>query len=218
MRIPPLSFQDYQREWDLLEGELPKEPRRAGGAGPTFASFFAEHYRAVLGVFLDAGIDPLKARDLARKAFLRMFRDLPEIEDETTAETYLLNVVDDLSRGGSGRPSRVSERAPTWSASPGWGRLDDLEGVEPFGSADESLPSLLEELPREVTERYAGLNARRQAETLTSAERRELLTLTDQIEEYQLRRLDHLTDLARARNLSLADVVEDLGIRFPVDA
>lgn len=203
MRIPPLSFQDYQREWDLLEGELPKEPRRAGGAGPTFASFFAEHYRAVLGVFLDAGIDLLKARDLARKAFLRMFRDLPEIEDETRAETYFFNVVDDLSRGGSGRPSRVSERAPTWSASPGWGRLDDLEGVE---------------LPREVTERYAELNARRQAETLTSAERRELLTLTDQIEEYQLRRLDHLTDLARARNLSLADVVEDLGIRFPVDA
>jgi hypothetical protein len=75
------------------------------------------------------------------------------------------------------------------------------------------------ELPREMTERYQALVARRRAETLTAAEHAELLALTDRVEEFQIQRLDLLNELARMRSAPLRKVAQELGIiRYPLHA
>ena len=72
-------------------------------------------------------------------------------------------------------------------------------------------------LPKKLRLKYSQLVAKRQAETLTPAEHRELLRLTDQIEEAQANRVEAMVELARRRNTSLADLLKDLPIRSPLN-
>ncbi len=66
-----------------------------------------------------------------------------------------------------------------------------------------------------VQERFALLNARRQAETLTAAEHQELLGLIDQVEQADAQRLQYLIELAQIRELSLDELMGQLGIQPP---
>ena len=70
-------------------------------------------------------------------------------------------------------------------------------------------------LPLTMRERYHALIEKRRAETLTPAEYDELLALTNQSELKQAERLEALIELAQLRNISLPDLMKQLGIKPP---
>jgi hypothetical protein len=67
--------------------------------------------------------------------------------------------------------------------------------------------------PLPAVERYSVLATKRDAETLTDAEYVELLTLTEQHEAYNVKRMKALADLAHLRGKSLSDIMQELGIQ-----
>lgn len=67
-------------------------------------------------------------------------------------------------------------------------------------------------LPAETWQRYHGLLAKRRAEALAPAEHQQLIALSDQIEQANARRMQHLLDLARLRGTSLEHLVKEFGI------
>lgn len=73
-------------------------------------------------------------------------------------------------------------------------------------------------VPSDIQERYDELIRKRQAETLTTDEYRELLTLTDQVEKLEAQRVEYLADLARLRGVPLVQLMEALGIQPPTHA
>ena len=79
----------------------------------------------------------------------------------------------------------------------------------------ELLLKINQGLPPEVQKRCDELVAKRRAESLTSDEYNELLRLTDQIENLEARRIEYLAELARLRQASLTELMDDLGIRPP---
>jgi hypothetical protein len=63
--------------------------------------------------------------------------------------------------------------------------------------------------------RYTELAAKRDAESLTTEEHQELISLGDQIEALDVDRVEALVELARLRQTTLADVMQQLGIPRP---
>ncbi len=82
----------------------------------------------------------------------------------------------------------------------------------------ELLLKINEEVPSDIQTRYNELIAKRQAETLTPDEYKELLQLTQQVEKLEVRRVEYLAELARLRRTSLTALMEKLGIRPPAYA
>lgn len=70
-------------------------------------------------------------------------------------------------------------------------------------------------LPEATQHRYTELIHKRQAETLTDAEYTELLELSARDEAIQAERLAALSDLAQLRQISLAQLMHELGITHP---
>lgn len=64
-------------------------------------------------------------------------------------------------------------------------------------------------------ERYHKLLAKRRAEELSSAEQAELISMSDQIEAANVRRMEHLAELARLRSVPLTELMDQLGIKPP---
>jgi len=67
----------------------------------------------------------------------------------------------------------------------------------------------------DVQQRYDELIEKRQAESLSFDEHQELLRLSDEIEKVNARRMEHLAELAHLRQISLTELMEDLGIQSP---
>jgi hypothetical protein len=82
-------------------------------------------------------------------------------------------------------------------------------------SEAELLIKINASIPPNLQTRCDALIAKRQAETLTPDEHQELIHLTDQIGELNVRRLEYLTELARLRQTSLTALMEDLEIQTP---
>lgn len=82
----------------------------------------------------------------------------------------------------------------------------------------ELLLKINEGVPSDIQKRYNELIAKRQAETLTPDEYEELLRLTQQVENLEVRRVENLAELARLRGMSLTALMENLGIRPPAYA
>ena len=61
-------------------------------------------------------------------------------------------------------------------------------------------------------ERYRALLAKRDNETLTADEQTELISLSDQIEESNVRRMKAVAELAQARNTTIPALVASLGL------
>ena len=61
-------------------------------------------------------------------------------------------------------------------------------------------------------DRYRALLAKRDAESLTAKEHSELITLSDQIEEANVRRLKAVEELARLRKTTVPVLMETLGL------
>ncbi|MEA3357815.1 MAG: STAS/SEC14 domain-containing protein [Thermodesulfobacteriota bacterium] len=73
-------------------------------------------------------------------------------------------------------------------------------------------------LPAEVQRRYDELIDKRRDESVSSEEHSELLRLTDQIENLEAQRMQHLSELARYRKVSLAELMENMGLQSPAYA
>ncbi|HSS52659.1 MAG TPA: hypothetical protein VLX28_27275 [Thermoanaerobaculia bacterium] len=65
----------------------------------------------------------------------------------------------------------------------------------------------------ETWQLYASLKAKRRAGTLTPQEQTELIALSDQLEEMNVRRMESVSQLARLRKTSVDALMEDLGIK-----
>ncbi len=82
-------------------------------------------------------------------------------------------------------------------------------------SGDES--ALLQTINRgfssETWQQYEALKAKRRAGTLTPQEQTELIALSDQMEEMNVRRMESVSQLARLRRTSIDALMEDLGIK-----
>jgi hypothetical protein len=75
------------------------------------------------------------------------------------------------------------------------------------------LAQINEGFPPDWWQRYNELTEKRRAETLTPEEQATLIGLSDQIEELNARRIQHLIELARLRQTSLPELMEQLGIK-----
>lgn len=76
----------------------------------------------------------------------------------------------------------------------------------------ELLLKINQGIPLDIQKDYNDLIAKRDAETLTNHEYKELLNLTQQIEKQQAQRIEHLAELASLRGISLNTLMENLGI------
>jgi hypothetical protein len=82
----------------------------------------------------------------------------------------------------------------------------------PLAEAD-LLQRINQGLPAEQHDRYQELITKRQAKSLTPTEISELLQLTDQSELLEADRAAALVELARLRQVSVDDLIRDLGLR-----
>jgi hypothetical protein len=86
----------------------------------------------------------------------------------------------------------------------------------PGGPSESTLLHQIQEgLPAETWERYHQLQARREAEQLTPEEHAELIELTDQIEDWNVRRLELAQQLSQRRGVSWQEIVAELGLAAP---
>ncbi|MFM8004299.1 MAG: STAS/SEC14 domain-containing protein, partial [Dolichospermum sp.] len=76
----------------------------------------------------------------------------------------------------------------------------------------ELLLKINQGIPLDIQKDYNNLIAKRDAETLTNHEYKELLNLTQQIEKQQAQRIEYLAELASLRGISLNTLMENLGI------
>ena len=79
----------------------------------------------------------------------------------------------------------------------------------------ELLLQINQGLVAETQQRYDELIGKRRDKTLTAEEYQELLRLTDQSEELDARRLGGLVELAGLRQVSLAELMDELEIQPP---
>jgi hypothetical protein len=70
-------------------------------------------------------------------------------------------------------------------------------------------------LPQEEWQRYHELVAKRRADTITLEEYEELISLSDQIEVANAKRVEYLAELAQIRGVSLKALMRELGIKSP---
>jgi 7-keto-8-aminopelargonate synthetase-like enzyme len=91
-----------------------------------------------------------------------------------------------------------------------WQKLDHTPSIESIllQRIDRTLPPIIQQ-------RYDDLRAKLQAETLTHKEHRELLDLTDTVEQFDADRLQQLLALAQLRQISLPELLKQLNISTP---
>jgi hypothetical protein len=82
----------------------------------------------------------------------------------------------------------------------------------------ELLLQINRRLPEDVQRRYDELIAKRDTETLDAAEHTELLQLTQQVEAFDVVRVEALSKLAACRGMTLSALMCQLGIASPADA
>jgi DNA repair photolyase len=87
--------------------------------------------------------------------------------------------------------------------------------IAPSLSTKESelLIKINQNLPQELRYVYQNLIEKRNQEILTKSEYQQLLELTEQVEKYQAQRLEYLTQLAQMRQLSLTNLITQMGLK-----
>jgi hypothetical protein len=73
-------------------------------------------------------------------------------------------------------------------------------------------------LPSATWQLYHELTAKRRAETLTPEEHSKLIGLSDEVEAWNVRRLELLIELSRRRGVPVPVLMEQLGLSMPEDA
>jgi len=77
----------------------------------------------------------------------------------------------------------------------------------------ELLDQIYQKLPDDTQQRLNELIKKRQAYTITPDELRELIELTDQAEAFDVARLELISELAHLRNVPLAQLIQQLGLK-----
>ena len=94
-----------------------------------------------------------------------------------------------------------------------------LQAAQKARNLSKSESELLMKINQPVTaatsQRYAELISKRRAETLTSDEYAELLTVGERVEQLETQRMEALAELARLRKTTLTALMKNLGIRTP---
>lgn len=93
-------------------------------------------------------------------------------------------------------------------------RLDRERTLPPHLSRSETelLQRINEGLPEATWERYEALKKKRDAETLTETEHAELIRLVNEVEGWNVRRLEWVAELAKQRGVRFQDLVRELGL------
>ena len=68
-------------------------------------------------------------------------------------------------------------------------------------------------LPIILQKKYEILIKKRHQENLTESEYEKLVELTDQVEKYQAKRIEYLTQLAQIRKISVSDLMAEMGVK-----
>jgi hypothetical protein len=99
-------------------------------------------------------------------------------------------------------------------------RLERERNLPPHLPRRESelLQRINQGLPETTWARYEVLKGKRDAETLTEAEHQELIRLVDEVEGWNVRRLELVADLATLRGVRFQDLVRELGLGAPSHA
>lgn len=79
----------------------------------------------------------------------------------------------------------------------------------------ELLLKINQKLPSDIQVAYDNLIAKRQTETLNSKEYQEILHLTAKVEQFEAKRIEAMTKLSGLRQISLTQLMNDLGIKSP---
>jgi hypothetical protein len=79
-------------------------------------------------------------------------------------------------------------------------------------SESELLRSINQGAPAQLQQRHDALRRKRRRQKLTRKEQQELLSLSKQMEQLDVERLRHLAELAQLRDISLPDLMKQLGI------
>ena len=79
----------------------------------------------------------------------------------------------------------------------------------------ELLRRINQGVPAQLQQRYDALRRKRRRHKLTRKEQQELLSLSKQMEHLDVERLRHLAELAQLRNISLPDLMRQLGLEAP---
>ncbi|BAZ10247.1 hypothetical protein NIES4071_20620 [Calothrix sp. NIES-4071] len=82
-------------------------------------------------------------------------------------------------------------------------------------SESELILKINQSIPDEMQQQFNELIEKRRSITLTDAEQEKLIQLTDQIENLDAKRIEHLAQLAQLRQQLLAQVMQDLNILPP---
>jgi delta 1-pyrroline-5-carboxylate dehydrogenase len=77
----------------------------------------------------------------------------------------------------------------------------------------ELLDQIYQKLPDDTQQRLNELIKKRQAYTITPDELQELIELTDQAEAFDVARLELISELAHLRNVPLAQLIQQLGLK-----
>jgi AraC-like DNA-binding protein len=85
----------------------------------------------------------------------------------------------------------------------------------PVPTESALLQQIQQGLSEATWQRYHDLQAKREAEQLTPQEHAELIALTDQIEDWNVRRLELAQQLAARRGVSWQEIVAELGLAAP---
>jgi hypothetical protein len=79
----------------------------------------------------------------------------------------------------------------------------------------ELLRRINQGVPPQLQQRYDALRRKRRRRKLTRAEQQELLSLSKQMEQLDVERLQLLAELAQMRQLTLPELMEQLGLHPP---
>ena len=96
-----------------------------------------------------------------------------------------------------------------------------LQPKTPASASDSHLPKPEADLLQQINyslstlewQHYHTLIQKRNAETLTAEEQTELITLSDQIEAANVQRIQAVAALAKLRNISIKDLMNQLGLQ-----
>ncbi|MDQ2807137.1 MAG: STAS/SEC14 domain-containing protein [Chloroflexota bacterium] len=77
----------------------------------------------------------------------------------------------------------------------------------------ELLLKINEDVPAKLQRPYKALIAKRRAGTLQADEQEELLRLTEQVEQIEVRRVESPVELAQLRGVGLTELMQSLGIQ-----
>lgn len=79
----------------------------------------------------------------------------------------------------------------------------------------ELLRKINQDVPHQLHRRYETLRRKRRQNKLTRSELQELLALTEQMEQFDVERLNLIAELAELRGLPLSELMHQMGLEPP---